>query len=156
MQIGIIGDTHGSTESMAKINDVFPPVEFYIHTGDHWQDAVYFEKKWRVPVLTVKGNCDCGEYPSELLFTAGGKKFFVTHGHRYGVKFSLHRLFYRALEEGADYCIYGHTHILRYEEMEGIWFLNPGSPICPRGLKKCSGILLQENQGRWQWELRGG
>lgn len=143
MRIGIIGDTHGYKDSLEIICRCFQEVDFFIHTGDHWQDGQYLEQKWNVPVLAVRGNCDPPDFPPELNFTLEGKRFYVTHGHNYGVKSGLLRLHYRALELQADFCIYGHTHLAGIRQYEGITFLNPGSVTFPRGGEKYAGILLE-------------
>ena len=62
-----------------------------------------------------------------------GKRIFITHGHRYDVNYSLMKLAYTALENGADICIYGHTHIPHLERYRDMYILNPGSLSRPRG-----------------------
>lgn len=144
MKVGIIGDTHGSNESLTKILQAFSEVELFLHTGDHWQDGALVEQKTGIPVLTVKGNCDRGEMSDELVFTLSGKRFFLTHGHMYGVKYGLGILIARATELSADYCVFGHTHRTMLEKRNGIWFLNPGSLTWPRVQGKYAGILLED------------
>ena len=39
-----------------------------------------------------------------------GIKIFFTHGHKWGVKYSTDRLFYKAKEIGAQIALFGHTH----------------------------------------------
>lgn len=144
MKVGIIGDTHGSQESLKKILSAFSEAELFLHTGDHWQDGVFVEQKTGVPVLMVKGNCDRGEMSDELVFTLSGKGFLLTHGHMYGVKYGLGILTAKATELSVDYCVFGHTHRTMLEKRNGIWFLNPGSPTWPRVQKKYAGILLED------------
>jgi len=146
MKIGIVGDTHGSQTALEKIAEVFRGVELLVHTGDHWQDGVLLEQKTGIPVFTVKGNCDFGEREEELCFTVKGKKFFLTHGHRYGVKYGLQTLTYRAEELGVDYCIFGHTHQQLIESYQQIVYLNPGSIVWPRGENHCAGIIMEYRQ----------
>jgi putative phosphoesterase len=142
MKVGIIGDTHGSQEALKTIINSFKEVELFIHTGDHWQDAVCLEKKTGIPVFTVKGNCDYEERASELCFTLKGKRFLLTHGHLYGVKYGLQTLAYRAEELGVDYCVFGHTHRAIIENYNNIVFFNPGSIAWPRGENYFAGIIL--------------
>lgn len=150
MKIGIIGDTHGSRRSLEIIEKNFSKVNFFVHTGDHWTDGQLLEKKLRVPVLAVKGNCDSGDFSSELRFAVKGYRFFVTHGHQYQVKFGLQRLYYRSKEEQTDYCIYGHTHVPHCERIDGILFLNPGSLTWPRNAEQYAGILLEYSEAGFQ------
>lgn len=143
MKIGIVGDTHGSKEACAIISRVFHDVQLLFHTGDHWQDGVYLEKETAIPVITVKGNCDHLPRANEALLTVKNKKFFLTHGHLFGVKYGLHTLQERAEELAADYCLFGHTHSPLLLERKGIWFLNPGSLAWPRGNVNYAGIMME-------------
>ncbi len=143
MKIGIIGDTHGSQPALQKIISIFRDIELLVHTGDHWQDGVYLEKTTGIPVYTVKGNCDHGERDTELCFTLKGKRFFLTHGHHYGVKYGLQTMAYRAEELRADYCIFGHTHQPMIENFQQIIFLNPGSIAWPRNESNFAGIIME-------------
>lgn len=80
------------------------------------------------PCFAVRGNCDwVSDLPMELLLPLGGKRIFLCHGHGYGVKNGLLRLFYRAREQGADYAVFGHTHHSLIAQREGIFLVNPGS-----------------------------
>lgn len=146
MKIGVVGDTHGSKEACALICRVFKDAQLLFHTGDHWQDGVYLEKITGIPVITVKGNCDYKERDKEVLMNVENKKFFLTHGHLYGVKYGLTVLQERAEELGVDYCLFGHTHKPLILEKKGIWFLNPGSLVWPRGREKYVGILMELKQ----------
>ena len=51
--------------------------------------------------------------------------------HEYGVKMSPLRLRYRAEELGVDVALFGHTHWVFYENLNGIIYLNPGSVGSP-------------------------
>lgn len=48
------------------------------------------------------------------------------------MKYDLAKLRYRALELEADIALFGHTHVSQIEYIDGIWFINPGSPTLPR------------------------
>ena len=73
----------------------------------------------------------------------GGHKVFLTHGHRYGVSYTLANLRETAEELGADVAIYGHTHMPALDEQNDIVLLNPGSVAKPRqaGLKKTYAVI---------------
>lgn len=153
MRFAIIGDTHGSIKEMGDPTKIFGQVQFLVHTGDHWQDGLLIEKIWGIPVLAVKGNCDRGPAPTELIFDIKDTRFYVTHGNIYGVKAGLQQLFYRASEVGASFCIFGHTHIPYSEKIESITFLNPGSWTWPRSERRCAGILLSLEKNFWQYRF---
>ena len=57
------------------------------------------------------GNCDREPVNPEVLqLTLDGVKFFLTHGHRYSVKYALDALLNAAYFAGADMVLFGHTH----------------------------------------------
>ena len=118
---------------MKKVVDVLYNTELIIHLGDNVQDANEIKRIYTGSIINVRGNCDFNvDAPSERLEVINSKRFFITHGHRYDVKYSLSRLKFRALEQKADVVLFGHTHISQIVYEEGIWFINPGSPSIPR------------------------
>ncbi|NLY44592.1 MAG: phosphodiesterase [Tissierella sp.] len=85
-------------------------------------------------IIAVRGNCDSEvdemvlNFPimstySNILYN--GIRLFLTHGHIYNENNMVD------LKEGSAF-IYGHTHILRAEKKENIYFLNPGSITLPK------------------------
>ena len=61
-----------------------------------------------------------------------GKKFLITHGHKYTVKYGLDKIYYRGLELGVDGVIFGHTHRKVALKEGNVWIINPGSPSIPK------------------------
>ena len=90
----------------------------------------------QMPCAYVVRNNDIGVWgePYDRFFEFGGKKIFLTHGHKYGVKMSPARVVAEAKKKGADICIFGHTH-KQYFDSEDIIVINPG------GAYKGYGIL---------------
>lgn len=128
MLIAVVSDTHGEDYNIKKILPKIERAEVLIHLGDYIRDIFEIERAFKGRIIGVRGNCDFGvNTESELLEILGGKKIFITHGHRYEVKYGIHRLQYRAEEVEADIVLYGHTHISSIEYERGIWFINPGS-----------------------------
>lgn len=133
MKIGVISDTHRYTWVIEKAVRKLGNVDLIIHLGDNVQDIREIEKLYKGPIISVKGNCDFSvDIPSEKVEVIDGKRFFITHGHRYDVKYDLSRLKYKAIEEEADIVLFGHTHVSKMVYEDGIWFLNPGSPALSR------------------------
>lgn len=129
MKALVFSDSHGYINTMIKAVEEHGDAALLIHAGDVSRDidnllAVYPNLK----IETVAGNNEffC-TLPSDRVFEFGGKRIFLTHGHKYGVKGSLARLKMRAAELGADICIFGHTHTRHLSEENGIYFLNPGA-----------------------------
>lgn len=127
----IVSDSHGLSRELevvkARHKDA---VDVMIHCGD---SQLMADEREMAGFIGVRGNCDFdARYPNETTVELSGRKIFVTHGHKYGVKTSLMGLKYRAQEIGADLVCFGHSHILGAELVDGVLFLNPGSILLPR------------------------
>lgn len=90
--------------------------------------------KYSDRIIAVRGNCDSEvdemvlDFPimasySNILYN--NVRLFLTHGHIYNENNMIN------LKEGSAF-IYGHTHILRAEKIDNIYFLNPGSITLPK------------------------
>ncbi len=142
MKILVISDTHGN------INDAVKSIEkekwdYCIHLGDMVSDCEDLEAVFpRQKFIFVKGNNDfwlrSSSYPDERFFTLEGKKFFVCHGHKYNVKYSLDALKAKGRELGADIILYGHTHSKHLENDGKTVILNPGASAS-------YGVIIIEN-----------
>lgn len=95
-------------------------------------------------IYAVRGNCEAEvdqmvlEFPvlaDYMLLFSGERAIYVTHGHVY----NEHAL--PPMKPG-DVLLHGHTHVLRAEQKDGIWILNPGSVSIPKeGNPPTYGIL---------------
>ena len=90
------------------------------HLGDCERDTQRLEKEVPdLPLYRVCGNCDREPVNPEVLqLTLDGMKFFLTHGHRYSVKYTLDALLNAAYFAGADMVLFGHTHRAMSETMQ--------------------------------------
>ncbi|MFD3158133.1 metallophosphoesterase [Haloimpatiens sp. FM7330] len=146
MLIGVISDTHRQLTCISRIEEIFKDVDLIIHLGDNVRDVEELSNHFKCKIINVRGNCDfTSRVPSERIEIVNGKKILITHGDAYGVKYDLSRLRYRALEEEIDIVLFGHTHCSMAEYIEGIWYINPGSPSLPRNGQKSVAILKIEN-----------
>ncbi len=129
MRILVISDSHSDSRSVSLAIEQEKDARYIVHLGDGERDMK--SHLWAYPdktVIQIGGNCDfSAQNPSSLLFVAGGKRIFATHGHPYYVKEGLTSLYFAAREQGAELALYGHTHIPHLEIYNGITFLNPGS-----------------------------
>lgn len=101
-----------------------------IHLGDGNLDLRKLSDEFPdIPVYAVCGNCDYeGFVPESLCVDLGGVKAFLTHGHRYAVRYGkLDTLLYAAECSGATIAMFGHTHRAVFKEAEGMFVLNPGT-----------------------------
>lgn len=148
MLIGVVSDTHGHVWIIEKVMEKLQNVDMLIHLGDNIQDVKEFKKYYHGEVINVKGNCDYStSVPTDIVTDIAGYKFLITHGHCYDVKHSLTRLKFKALEIGAQVVLFGHSHISQIIYEEGIWFINPGSPILARdGFNSVAVIELEYNK----------
>lgn len=143
MKIGIISDTHGDIPSGRKAIKAMGKIDLLIHAGDTYRDAMLLKEVTKLDVVAVKGNTDFDcEAPSEATINVEGKKIFLSHGDKYNVKYSLDKLYYKALETNSNIMIFGHTHIPTYVKEGGIVFINPGSVSRPRGGSKPSYVVM--------------
>ncbi len=103
--------------------------DMVVHLGDGGRDVSKIETQFpQIPLRAVRGNCDIGSVlPDTDFFTVGKAKIFITHGHIYGVKWTLKALIDEACLRGADIVMFGHTHIANYSMSGGIQALNPGT-----------------------------
>jgi len=137
----IVSDSHGLTKELRVIRERhLDEVDLMIHCGD---SELSPDDQAISGYLTVMGNCDFGGgYPLETISEVDGRKFFITHGHRYSVKSSLMNLKYKAQEVSANIVCFGHSHVLGAEVIDGVLFLNPGSIRLPRERFEKTYIIL--------------
>uniref|UniRef100_A0A831XDF4 Phosphoesterase n=1 Tax=Geobacter metallireducens TaxID=28232 RepID=A0A831XDF4_GEOME len=146
MKIAVFSDTHGNQSLTAQALDLAGRVDRIVHLGDEIDDAEFLELLSGQEVIKVPGNCDIStDSPREALVNLGGKKFFLTHGDRYGVKGGLDKLVRKAAAEKADVVLYGHTHIRSVVTINGTLYVNPG--CLKRGFSDPSFALLSLDDG---------
>lgn len=148
MKIGITGDTHGSTQAIRRMMQLVPPVELWLHTGDHAEDGNLLHSMSGVPVISVRGNCDFGSEvkPDELL-ELEGFRVWLTHGHKYIERNVQADLGYWAHQLGQEIVVYGHTHVPMCEYYTDTLLINPGSPSRPRGGSEACFVVLTLQEG---------
>ena len=76
------------------------------------------------------------------LLDLGERLIFATHGHKYGPD-CLPPL------KAGDVLLCGHTHVPACREIDGIWYLNPGSVSMPKE-ESAPGYMTLED-GRFAW-----
>lgn len=130
MRFLVISDSHGNYPSALQAEELAGDIDAIIHLGDGANDAMLIAQTLDIEVKMVAGNCDLGaSAPRELLWECEGHRLLLTHGDRYGVKYSLERLKQRGLEVEADVVLYGHTHTAAITKMSDMLFVNPGTLI---------------------------
>ncbi len=133
-RILVFSDSHGRDEYMIKTIERIP-CDLVVHLGDNVRDIedityIYPDIKFEY----VRGNCDFAS-PAEAtkIIEAEGFRILLTHGHEFGVKTGMERIYDFAAENGIDCILYGHTHIPFCEKEGDMLVLNPGSGRNPGG-----------------------
>lgn len=129
-RILVFSDTHRNINLCIDVIERIP-ADMIIHAGDVASDVVdlrsIFPDK---EIIAVCGNNDfiCSD-PYDDIVEIDGVKIFITHGHKYHVKYEYdyHTLAEEAAEVKCDMAVFGHTHISYEGEIDGIKLLNPGS-----------------------------
>lgn len=150
MKILVISDTHGYIAPAQNAIMRNPNIDLIIHLGDSWRDAYKLSLMFpNIPIEYIRGNCDfaSSNVPDEKLLELGGKRVFITHGHRYAVKKDYSRLQRKASELDADLVLFGHTHTADIVETENCCLINPGSTSDPRSKSHRSYALVEIDDG---------
>lgn len=130
MKILVLSDTHGDTDKAEEVIKDNGNVDLIIHLGDYFRDAQKLADMFPdIQIEYIYGNSDLmiGEVPAEKILEYKGKRIFITHGHKYSVKWDYGKLCKKAEEMNADLLLFGHTHIADIVKKEEYILLNPGS-----------------------------
>jgi len=149
MRIGIISDSHGKRTALTKAINRLGKVDIIFHLGDLYTDAIYIENTFSIHTVYVRGNCDFSQ-DADLYkeIELDGKRFFLTHGHMYRVKWGLQYLKQATKGDKYDIVLFGHTHIPQVLFDRDVLYMNPGSSAEPRSGKKPTIGLIEISQGR--------
>lgn len=133
MRVGVVSDTHGDPVSFRKALEQMGQVDFVIHAGDHYRDAVAMSSESGIKTVAVNGNCDWGGTGAEEEeLDLEGYRVLVTHGHKYGAKSGNSKLAEKLRQGKYDLIIYGHSHVPELTRLPEGYLLNPGSVAKPR------------------------
>ena len=127
MTIPIISDSHGRSRKLGdilqKLSAIGENATELIFLGDGATELIRNLPEG-IRLYAVYGNCDNyggalsldiidgdgNVVPAERIEEICGKRVFMTHGHKYGVKGGLTHAISRAALLGADILLFGHTH----------------------------------------------
>lgn len=129
MKIGVISDTHNFLDP--RIPELFAGVEHILHGGDIGQPWVIHELESIAPVTAVLGNNDAGlPYRETEVLTLAGIKILVHHIVDVRRPHQVIRERITRLQPGL--VVFGHTHQVFHDTIDGSFFLNPGYSGKPR------------------------
>jgi putative phosphoesterase len=132
MRIGVLSDTHVPAIVRALppvIFDIFKGVDLILHAGDLVELSILDELRAIAPVEAVAGNMDDSEVHQELptkkIIPLAGYSVGLIHG-KYQI--AVQRSMIRKEFDMVDLIVYGHSHTPFWGKVDGVYFLNPGSP----------------------------
>jgi len=151
MKIGVISDTHGNLNAVRLALAALGEVDLIVHAGDvlYHPPRLGFTDGYdipgtaelfnnlKIPLVISQGNCDAQVYEELLNFPVtapyayaqmGSIGLIASHGHL----MKNTELIELASRFGAKYAITGHTHIPVLKNVDGIVYMNPGSPSLPK------------------------
>lgn len=129
-RVGVFSDSHGDQKALYDLMEKMGYLDAVCFLGDVSRDAAFLSDLCagmpnRPPFYGVRGNNDIASMlPDSLIADLGGKRAYLTHGHLVASPLSLA---YRALENGCQIAMFGHTHIPFFSYEQGVLLLNPGS-----------------------------
>lgn len=119
MKILFLSDTHGDDSVIRKIHRLHPDMDRYIHGGDSESLPSLIS-----PFVSVLGNRDhCHDFKKVIVMDTPLGKLMVEHIPDTSIE-DLKR-------DNIKFYLHGHTHLKRYEIIDDIYFLNPGSLTRP-------------------------
>ena len=124
MRIGIISDTHGHLDP--QVREIFAGVDHILHAGDMGFPSIVMELEDLAPVTAVLGNTDDArtEFKELEVVELEGLKFLVHHIVE--PRSPSERLQQAFLHHSPDVVVFGHTHSVLHEVIDGRLYLNPG------------------------------
>ena len=150
MKILVVADTHKNFKALDLCVKKNQDADIIIHLGDGEHEfadirAMYPQKA----MIYVGGNCDFGNHKLTHVAKVDGYKIFCCHGHTFGVHDGLEYLAATAKKNDCKIALYGHTHLYKTEQVNGVFVMNPGSLDSPRNHNKPTfGIIELSPEGK--------
>lgn len=132
MRIIATSDTHrNARDFLAIIERHMDNADLFVNLGDSERETELLSITHpKLKTENVAGNCDWNStLPFYKMLHCADKKVLLTHGHQQYVKHGYQQLQAFAMQEGADICLFGHTHTPYVETVNGILYMNPGAVI---------------------------
>jgi len=132
MKILLASDSHGNNEALKQIVKIHPNMDIYLHLGDSESDEYGIS-----PFISVRGNMDyfCN-YQDYIIIPTPLGKLFATHKPPFIGQIKL-------LSDDISIVCHGHTHKRRFEKVENIIYINPGSISFPRDGNDLSYCIIE-------------
>ena len=115
-------DIHGNSHNLVELIPMIEKADVALFLGDGIGTLEVLPNNVNKKIFAVRGNCDffCNSVPTEMLLEIEDKKVLISHGHIYGVKDGIDRIWHAAGEHEADIVLYGHAHVFRDNTRSGV------------------------------------
>ena len=147
MKVLIVSDNHRDEASLEDLIYIYEKeIDLWLHCGD--SEFGVDHPVWNT-FVTVQGNMDWeNKLPKIAVEENEGTRFAVLHGHNHQVRRSLEPMEEVAEANNVSIVFYGHTHVAKVDEQNGVYFINPGSITQPRGANKVGSYAIYEEVGK--------
>lgn len=143
MKILVASDNHREETGLYDLLNIYDDIDLWLHCGD--SEFGIHNPLWS-SFNTVKGNMDWeNAFPNIRIEEVNDNRFIVVHGHNHQVRKSYELLLEEATKYNAGVVFYGHTHIAKVDQVNGVYFINPGSISQPRGSLQMGSYAIYEN-----------
>lgn len=150
MKIGVLSDTHVpaiAPSLPAAVFELFKDVDLILHAGDIVELSVLDELRAIAPVEAVAGNMDGGDVhralPVKKIIPVGKFRIGLIHGKW---KLDIQKEMIRKEFDNVDLIVYGHSHSPFWGMVDGVLFLNPGTPTDKRWAPFNSVAILEAGE----------
>jgi uncharacterized protein len=145
----VTGDSHfrsGPVCLPVTLKQRLSLADIVVHTGDFCTVASLTAFESYGDVLGVRGNNEDSrlnsELPDRFQVKIGPLAMLVTHGHLERGR-SARDAVHRQYSGDFDIVVFGHSHQPVWEEVNGTWFLNPGSATAKRREPRFSFAMIE-------------
>ena len=136
-QLVVTSDAHRRKQLFRHIAKSHPDALAYLDCGD-----TELSEHAIVPFVSVRGNTDYYDYPSQRILTFGWLVFLVIHSHQI-MRFNRDAaLVNQAKRHGADVVLFGHYHTFYDKVVDGVHLISPGALSFNRDLSPSCYALL--------------
>ena len=130
MLIGLLSDTHipdNAKELPSQLRETFHDVDLILHAGDVYDVSVLDELESLAPVLVADGDDDVEilkdrRRKTKHVLTVEGVTVWLVH---------IRPWLQPEDEKPPDVVVFGHLHRASLETIDGVLWINPGSPTFP-------------------------
>lgn len=152
MRAIVLSDTHGSRKKLYDIVTGLGMFDVLVRLGDGVSDLNAVKPYIQADIVAVKGNNDIFSYlPEFRVIELCGQKIYCCHGHNAGVRNGRAALAKLAKDAGCSVALYGHTHSIADETIDGVRCMNPGSIGYPIG--GAAVIEITDTDGTFRAEI---